>query len=53
MSSSIQWAQLLPHLEAGTLDPVLGWSYPLKQASAALRQLDERRATGKIILQVR
>lgn len=48
-----QWAQLLPHLQAGTLDPVLGWSYPLEQASAALRELDERRAVGKIILQVR
>ena len=48
-----QWAQLLPHLEAGTLDPVLGCTYPLEQASAALRELDERRATGKIILQVR
>jgi NADPH2:quinone reductase len=48
-----QWAQLLPHLRAGTLDPVLGSSYPLERAGAALRDLDERRAVGKIILQVR
>jgi NADPH:quinone reductase len=48
-----QWAQLLPHLEAGVLDPVLGCCYPLERASAALRELDERRAIGKIILQVR
>ena len=48
-----QWAQLLPHLEAGTLDPVVSCCYPLERASAALRELDERRAIGKIILQVR
>jgi NADPH:quinone reductase-like Zn-dependent oxidoreductase len=42
-----QWEQLLPLLEAGTLDPGAGCCYPLERASAALRELDERRAIGR------
>ena len=48
-----QWADLLPLLEAGRLDPVLGAIFPLEEASKALLELDERRATGKVLLQVR
>ncbi len=48
-----QWADLLPLLEAGRLDPVLGASFPLEEASAALLELDERRAAGKVLLRVR
>ncbi len=48
-----QWADLLPHLEAGRLDPVLGAEFPLDRAADALRELDERRATGKVLLRVR
>ena len=48
-----QWQELLPHLESGALDPVLGSSYPLAKAADALREFDERRASGKIVLQVR
>jgi NADPH2:quinone reductase len=48
-----QWSQLLPLLEAGTLDPVLGATYALEDASSALLELDERRATGKVLLAVR
>jgi NADPH2:quinone reductase len=48
-----QWADLLPLLEAGRLAPVLGRSFPLEQASQALLELDERRATGKVLLRVR
>jgi NADPH2:quinone reductase len=48
-----QWTELLPLLESGQLDPVLGSSYPLGEAGAALRELDERRATGKVFLAVR
>jgi len=48
-----QWADLLPLLEAGRLEPVLGRSFPLEQASQALLELDERRATGKVLLRVR
>jgi len=45
-----QWSELLPLLEAGRLDPVVGGSFPLAEASAALVELDERRVTGKILL---
>jgi len=48
-----QWADLLPLLEAGKLDPVLGRSFPLERAADALLELDERRATGKVLLTVR
>ena len=48
-----QWADLLPLLEAGRLDPVLGAIFPLEEASKALLELDERRATGKVLLRVR
>jgi NADPH2:quinone reductase len=45
-----QWADLEPLLAAGRLDPPLGGSYPLTEAAAALAELDERRATGKVLL---
>ncbi|WP_029429953.1 NADPH:quinone oxidoreductase family protein [Blastococcus sp. URHD0036] len=48
-----QWADLLPLLEAGKLDPVLGAQFPLEEATQALLELDERRAQGKVLLTVR
>lgn len=48
-----QWADLLPLLEAGELDPVLGSTHPLEDASQALLELDERRAAGKVLLTTR
>ena len=48
-----QWSELLPLLEAGALDPVLGRSFALEDASQALLELDERRAAGKVLLTVR
>ncbi|SHN46493.1 NADPH:quinone oxidoreductase family protein [Cryptosporangium aurantiacum] len=48
-----QWADLLPLIEAGKLDPVVGRSFPLERAVDALLELDERRAAGKVLLSVR
>lgn len=48
-----QWAALLPLLQAGELQPVLGRRFPLEQASQALLELDQRRAQGKVLLDVR
>ena len=48
-----QWSELLPLLEAGTLDPVLGTTHRLEDAAAALLELDERRAAGKVLLTTR
>lgn len=49
----VQWAELLPLLQAGRLDPVIGSRYPLEQAAQALAELDERRAAGKVLLTLR
>jgi NADPH2:quinone reductase len=45
-----QWARLLPYLEDGRLDPLVGNSYPLAEASDALLELDERRALAKVLI---
>ncbi|MEH3055075.1 MAG: NADPH:quinone oxidoreductase family protein [Patulibacter minatonensis] len=42
----LQWAQ------AGIVAPIIGGSYPLEDGALALRALDERRATGKLVLKV-
>lgn len=46
-----QWEQLLPHLASGALKPPVGTALPLEQAAEALRTIDERRATGKVVLE--
>ncbi|MGZ6826293.1 MAG: zinc-binding dehydrogenase [Mycobacteriales bacterium] len=48
-----QWARLLPFLEDGRLDPLLGTAHPLEDAAAALLELDERRALAKVVLTTR
>ncbi|GAA3523767.1 NADPH:quinone oxidoreductase family protein [Aeromicrobium panaciterrae] len=45
-----EWAAMVPHLESGALQPVVGPAFPLEEASQALLTLDERRATGKVLL---
>ena len=45
-----QWQELLPFLHSGAIVPVLGSSYPVEEAGLALRELAERRATGKLTL---
>jgi len=48
-----QWAELLPLLRACRITPPIGGLHPLDDAAAALAEIDERRATGKIVLAVR
>jgi NADPH:quinone reductase len=48
-----QWAEVRPLVESGAIDPPLGSSHALEDAAAALREIDERRATGKVVLTVR
>ena len=48
-----QWTRLLPHLHAGHLDPPIGQEYPLDDAGEAVASLEERTATGKVLLAVR
>jgi NADPH2:quinone reductase len=40
-------------IEQGFVRPILGERFPLERAADALRAIDERRATGKIVLDVR
>jgi NADPH2:quinone reductase len=49
---AVQWAAILPHVASGALRPVIGSTHPLSEAAAALQELDERRATGKVVLAV-
>jgi len=45
-----QWDALLPHLTSGAIDPPIGAAFDLDSAADALLTLDERRATGKVLL---
>jgi NADPH:quinone reductase len=40
-------------VEKGVIRPIVGERFPLERASDALRVIDERRATGKVVLDVR
>jgi NADPH:quinone reductase len=44
------WADITPHIESGRLDPIIGATFSLDEAAAALTVLDERRAVGKVLL---
>jgi NADPH:quinone reductase len=44
---------LEPLIEAGHVSPIVGARFPLQRAAEALREIDERRATGKVVLDVR
>jgi len=37
----------------GSLDPLVGNTYPLEQAADALLELDERRALAKVLISTR
>ena len=45
-----QWNDLVPLLESGAVDPVIGEVRTLDEVVDALTAVDERRATGKILL---
>jgi len=44
---------LKPLIELGAVAPIVGARFPLDCAPEALREIDERRATGKVVLEVR
>jgi NADPH2:quinone reductase len=48
-----QWRELEPLLEAGVLAPPIGAVHPLDEAAEAIRELDERRAVGRVLVRVR
>lgn len=48
-----QWDELLPLMESGAIDPPIGIVRDLDEAGAAIADLDERRATGKVLIRLR
>jgi NADPH:quinone reductase len=40
-------------VDQGVIRPIVGERFPLQRAGDALRAIDERRATGKVVLDVR
>jgi NADPH2:quinone reductase len=40
-------------IDQGSVRPVVGARFPLERAADALKLIDERGATGKIVLQIR
>ena len=45
-----EWDELLPHVVSGAIKPPIGATFDLDDAADALLTLDERRATGKVVL---
>jgi NADPH2:quinone reductase len=45
-----QWEELLPLIDSGVLNPILGNNYPLEDGIAAVSELQNRTATGKILI---
>jgi NADPH2:quinone reductase len=45
-------AALAPLIANGSVAPIVGASMPLEEAPAALRLLDQRQATGKVVLEI-
>ena len=48
-----QWRDLVPLMRSGAIDPPIGSVFPLDQAAAAIREIDQRRAAGRTLLRVR
>ena len=46
-----QWEAVSEHIAAGRLNPRIHATYPLAEASQALRALDERAVMGKVLLE--
>lgn len=48
-----QWDELVPFLESRAIDPLIGHVFTLDDVAAAIRELDERRAIGKMLIRLR
>jgi NADPH:quinone reductase len=48
-----QWRDLMPLVQSGSIDPPIGPVFALDDAAAAIRELDERRALGKVLIRMR
>lgn len=48
-----QWRELEPGIIDGTIRPIVTRTYPLAEAAAAIADIEQRRAVGRIVLEVR
>ena len=48
-----QWRDLEPLLRSGAIEPPIGSVFPLDQAAAAIHEMDERRAVGRLLVRIR
>jgi len=48
-----QWRDLIPRVESGSIDPLIGAEFSLEDAAYAIQTLDQRRAHGKVLIRVR
>ncbi|PRZ42867.1 NADPH2:quinone reductase [Antricoccus suffuscus] len=48
-----QWDELEPKVANGELTPPIGATFPMDDVVEALKTIDERRATGKVVLNIR
>jgi NADPH2:quinone reductase len=48
-----QWRDLMPLVQSGCIDPPIGPVFALDDAAAAIQELDERRAVGKVLIRMR
>jgi NADPH2:quinone reductase len=48
-----QWSELLPLIASGAIQPSIGHVLPLDQTTEALLLLDERRTSGRVLIQLR
>jgi NADPH:quinone reductase len=47
-----QWRDLLPLMESGLIDPPISEVHPLDDVAAALQEVDERRAAGRLLIRL-
>jgi NADPH2:quinone reductase len=47
------WKAITPHIESGALHAVISSTRPLAEAADALKEIDDRRAIGKVLLTTR
>lgn len=45
-----EWAEIAPHIESGAIKPPIGATFELARAADALASMEDRRATGKVVV---
>jgi NADPH:quinone reductase len=48
-----QWRDLVPLMRSGAIAPPIGAVFSLNQTAAAIREIDQRRAAGRLLIRVR